>query len=244
MSTGISPTNEHATATVPLPDVVRAKIVIQGELDVPHWVHDLESFRTWVRADDFVCNGWVSYLNGEIWVDLSMEELFTHNQVKTAYAYAIMHLLKDWPKGIFVGDRMLLTNVAANLGSEPDGLFAFWDTLQSGRLSTIAGAEGFTELSGSADMVLEVVSKYSVRKDTVLLRDLYYKANIPEFWLVDARGSEPRFDILRHTEQGYIAVEPAGGWLMSPIFQREFQLVKGANPLGNPQFVVNVKDVS
>jgi hypothetical protein len=29
-------------------------------------------------------------------------------------------------------------------------------------------------------MVLEVVSKYSVYKDTVLLPDLYWKAGIPE----------------------------------------------------------------
>ena len=34
-------------------------------------------------------------------------------------------------------------------------------------------------------MTLEVVSSSSVRKDTVDLRDRYYKAGILEYWLVD-----------------------------------------------------------
>lgn len=226
------------TSSVP---AARAEIVVQDQLIIPSWVNDLESFRSWIRSDTFSCNGWVSYLNGEIWVDLSMEELFTHNQVKSAYSYSIMHLLAIDPVGLFVADRMLLTNAGANLSSEPDGSFYFWETFQSGRLQLVAGADGFTEMSGTPDMVLEVVSKYSIRKDTVLLRELYWKAGIPEFWLVDARGAEPRFEILRHTERDYVAVEPADGWVTSSVFQRRFQIVKQTNPLGQPQFVVEVK---
>ena len=105
----------------------------------------------------------------------------------------------------------------------------------------IAGAEGFTELSGSGDMVLEVVSKYSVRKDTVLLRDLYHKAGFTEFWLVDARGAEPHFEILRHAEKAYTPVDPVEGWSHSSVFERGFRLVKQINPLGQPQFLVEVQ---
>ena len=61
-----------------------------------------------------------------------MEELFTHNQVKGAYAYAIMSALCATPNGMYVHDRMLLTNDAANLSTEPDGLFFFWGTVQEG----------------------------------------------------------------------------------------------------------------
>ena len=40
-------------------------------------------------------------------------------------------------------------------------------------------------------MVLEVVSKTSVRKDTVVLPQLYWKSKIPEYWLVDGRPGSP-----------------------------------------------------
>ena len=54
-------------------------------------------------------------------------------------------------------------------------------------------------------MVLEVVSPTSVRKDVDLL-DLYRQASIPEYWLVDPRGDEPRFTLYAHTPAGYRAV--------------------------------------
>ena len=117
-----------------------------------------------------------------------MEEFLTHNQVKAAYDYAIMSVVNPASLGRYVPDRMLLTNSGANLNAEPDGLFFTWDTLRSGRLRLVEReGQGIMELEGTPDLVLEVVSKSSVRKDTVILRDLYYKAGIEEYWLVDAR---------------------------------------------------------
>jgi Uma2 family endonuclease len=217
----------------------RADVFVTDDINVPGWIVDLETYRQWAASKDYPQSGWVSFLNGTIFVDPHMEELFTHNQVKGAYAYAIMSVLGPTPDGVFVHDRMFLTNLAANLSTEPDGLFFFWSTVQSNRLRLIEGADGFIELTGSADMVLEIVSKHSVPKDTVMLRELYWKAGFAEYWLVDARGPQPRFEILRHTEKEYVAVETDDGWLTSAIFQRQFQIVKQTNPLGQPQFSVN-----
>jgi Uma2 family endonuclease len=216
----------------------RADVFVADGIRVPGWVVDLETYRVWARSEDYPKSGWVSFLGGAVFVDPNVEELLTHNQVKGAYAYAIMSALGPTPNGMFVHDRMLLTNQAANLSTEPDGLFFFWATIQAGRLRMIEGADGYTELAGSPDMVLEIVSKHSVRKDTVLLRELYCKANVPEFWLVDARGAELSFQILRHAEPDYVAVEPVDGWLPSAIFGRQFRIVKQTNPLGQPQFIV------
>ena len=58
---------------------------------------------------------------------------------------------------------------------------------------------GYVELDGSPDMVLEVVSDSSVEKDIDVLMDLYWKAGIREYWLVDARGERIEFKILCHT---------------------------------------------
>ena len=215
--------------------------VFVADVHVPGWIVDLASYRRWVMSEEYPKSGWVSFLGGAIFVDPTMKELFTHNQVKGAYAYAIMSVLGPTPSGMYVHDRMFLTNQAANLSTEPDGLFFFWTTIQSNRLRMIEGADGYTELTGTPDMTLEIVSKYSVRKDTVVLRELYWKAEVPEFWLVDARGDEPRFEILRRAENDYVAVEPVDGWLPSAVFGRQFRIVKQTNPLGKPQFVVEYK---
>jgi Uma2 family endonuclease len=220
----------------------RREVNVQETISIPGWIDDLESYRRWAHSDDYPRTGWVSFLDGEIWVDLSMEEFLTHNQVKFAFGLAIGNVLMSQPSGRFCGDRMLLTHEGANLSTEPDGLFFRWETLQSGRLRLVPGKEaGYMELAGTPDMIMEIVSKTSERKDQVVLRELYWKANIPEYWLVDARSDPAQFNILRHTPQGYVPTEPTDGWLPSQVLERKFRLVRQTDPLGHPQFVVEAQ---
>ena len=102
--------------------------------------------------------------------------------------------------------------------------------------------QGIMELEGTPDQVLEIVSKSSVRKDTVLLRDLYFKAGISEYWLVDVRDGAMSFEILQRTPEGFVAVVAVDGWIASKVFGKKFQLQKKSDPLGHPQFVVAVAD--
>lgn len=44
------------------------------------------------------------------------------------------------------------------------------------------------EIIRSPDMTVEIVSNFSVRQDTVLLRERYILADVHEYWLVDARS--------------------------------------------------------
>jgi Uma2 family endonuclease len=238
---------ETAAAQAPATEgkfVRKSVINLEDKACIPPWVDDLESFRRWAWSDDFPECGTFAYLNGEIWVDLSMEEFLTHNQVKGAFTFTILALLEQTPSGRFVLDRMLLSNKAADLSTEPDGAFFFWDTLKSGRLRLIEGAvKGYMELEGTPDMTMEIVSRSSEKKDTVRLRDLYWRAGITEYWLVDARGASPRFDIFRHTKDGYVAVEPQDGWLFSTVFGRAFQLIQQTDPLGYPEYKLRVRPV-
>lgn len=55
-------------------------------VSVPDWVVDLESFRRWADADDFPETGRIWFLQGEVWVDMSKEQIFTHVGVKTEIA--------------------------------------------------------------------------------------------------------------------------------------------------------------
>ena len=108
-----------------------------------------------------------------------MEEFLTHNQVKAAFDFAIMGIVQAAASGRYVPERMLLTNESAELSTEPDGLFFAWETVTSERLRLVERADqGIIELEGTPDMLLEIVSKNSLRKDTVVLRELYWKAGV------------------------------------------------------------------
>jgi Uma2 family endonuclease len=110
-------------------------------------------------------------------------------------------------------------------------------------LRFVQGSQGgIIELVGTADMVLEIVSTSSVTKDTLRLRDHYWRAGVKESWLVDARSETPRFEILRHTMAGSIAVEPQDGWLASAVFGRAFKLTRQADPLGHALYVLETRE--
>ena len=97
------------------------------------------------------------------------------------------------------------------------------------------------EIEGTPDMVLEVVSGSSVSKDTEWLRDLYWKAGIAEYWLVDCRGERVDFDILRHTAGGYSATGKSAGWIESTVFGHAFLLTRQADEMGQPEYTLEAR---
>ena len=169
--------------------------VIEESVCIPEWVKDLESFRRWSKSDEFPEQGRISYLRGNIWVDMSMERV-AHNQVKTEVTRVLGNMAKELRLGRFFADGMRLVHVGVELSCEPDAMFVSLESWRAGRVVLQEGPESL-ELVGIPDMVLEVVSDSSERKDTVDLRERYWDAEIPEYWLIDPRGEELRFDILR-----------------------------------------------
>jgi Uma2 family endonuclease len=216
-------------------------VVVSDQVRIPSWVNDLETFRRWARSDTYPERGWVSFLDGEVWVDTHMEQLFTHNRVKTCFTVTLGGLIEAEDRGYFFSDRCLLSNETANLSTEPDGTFCSWQAVEEGRVRLVEGVEeGFVELDGSPDMVLEVVSTYSVRKDRVVLRNLYWRAKVPEYWLVDVRKTPIQFDILRWTDRGYLATRRKQGWTRSRILEHSFLLESEPDRLGHPRYVLRV----
>lgn len=228
--------------SLPRRTVGRSAVIVEDRVRIPGWVDSLESFRRWARSGAMPEHGWISYLNGELWVDLTMEQLFSHNQVKSAFVAVLWNLVDAENAGYFFSDRALFSNPEAGLSTEPDGLFVSYDSVQSGRVRWVEGAaQGYVEVEGTPNLVLEVVSPTSARKDTVTLRDLYWIAGIREHWLVDARGDAPRFDILSHTAEGYAPVPAQEGWLWSEVLQREFRFTQHLDPLGHPRYSLAVQ---
>ena len=216
-------------------------IVLQEQVRIPGSVVDLPSFRAWAVSEEFPASGRFAYLDGEVWVDMSPEELFTHNRVKGEVAFAILALLKRSRMGHWFHDRTLLSNAEAGLSTEPDGTFVSYDSLRDGRVSYLKSERGLMEVEGSPDIVLEVVSPSSVRKDTVVLRRLYWLAGVGEYWLVDARGKEPRFDLLRRGRSDWAPSRRRAGWLTSGILGKSVRLSVKPDELGYAEYTLEVR---
>ena len=152
-------------------------------------------------------------------------------------------MAEDEDLGQYFSDGVLLSHRAARLTTVPDGVFVSYDALRTGRVRRVEGAtEGYVELDGTPDMVLEVVSESSVHKDTVELRRKYWRAGIPEYWLGDVRGESLQFDLLRRGARGYVRTRPQkDGWLKSQVFGRSFRLTRATDPVGDPQFRLDVR---
>lgn len=217
-------------------------VVYENAVHVPDGINTLAAFRRWLQSDAFPESGRISYLNGQVWVDMSKEQLFTHNQVKQEFNLVIGGLVKAERLGRYFPDGVFVTNDAADLASQPDGTFVAGQSLKSGRVRLIEGEkEGFLEIDGSPDMVLEVVSAGSVEKDTQTLRELYWRARITEYWLVDARSDPLSFTILQWRPAGYSATRKQAGWSKSKVFGRGFRLTSGPDDAGNPEYSLSVR---
>lgn len=208
---------------------------------IPLWVVDLDSFRRWADSEDFPEKGRFDYIQGKVWIDMSKEQVFSHVLVKTRITAVLSELVEASQFGLFLGEGVLLSNVDVDFAVKPDALFVSNDALHD-RVRLLEGkGEGYVELEGSPDMVLEVVSDSSVRKDTEQLRRDYWHAGIREYWLVDARSDPLVFDILRHTPKGYRTTPKKDGWSKSAVFGKSFRLTWWTNALGHPQYTLETR---
>ena len=205
---------------------------------------NLAGFRAWVTSQGFPENWRASFLRGEILLDMGPEETETHNKVKWEIGRAVLNLSRVLKNGTYYGDGVLLTHKKADLSTEPDGMFVTKESLRSGRIHRVPRKdhlEEYVELVGTPDLVVEVVSRSSWKKDNQDLFELYYRAGIPEYWLIDALGDEIDFKLLRRGNREYIQVEPERGWLTSAVFDRRFKFTRVRDEDGDWQYDLKIK---
>ncbi|MEM8866283.1 MAG: Uma2 family endonuclease [Planctomycetota bacterium] len=203
------------------PDIQRL-----GTFEIPTPITSLETFHAWAESDSFPETGKVTYVDGRLIFDMSPERTDLHTSLKTEIIRVLGNLTREQDLGHFYSDGLRVINKTAGVSNEPDAAFASWATLESGRFAPPEDqGDRFIELIGTPDWVCEVVSDSSEEKDTKILRDAYFKAGIPEYWLIDARGEAIDFKLLVAGEQGYSeAPVDADGWRQSPVFGCEFHL--------------------
>jgi hypothetical protein len=133
----------------PRPARVPALVVIDGQLRIPASIRDLTSFRHWALSQERP-EARLAYLAGMVWVDRTMEQLYTHNQVKQAVGNVLGPLAVTSNLGLYVPDVMRLSNEAADLSTQPDALYVSYAALQSGRVRQVPGGGTQGSLSSKA----------------------------------------------------------------------------------------------
>jgi Uma2 family endonuclease len=213
-------------------------------IDIPSSALTLEGYRAWAKSDTFPERGRIVFLGGRLSIDMTPEELETHAKLKGEINRSILNLNRKLDLGEYYPDGVLLTHPEVGLSTEADAAFVCWDDLEAGKLRLIprVGVEGqFIEVEGTPNWVLEIVSNSSVGKDTRVLRDLYHQAGIEEYWLIDARGADLRFEILLHGKEGYEAAVGKKGWLPSRVFGRRFRLTRERGRMHHWRYTLDVR---
>jgi len=216
-------------------------VVFDEEIEVPMDLGCLADFRRWATSDDFPERGRIDYLAGRIEVGLSPEDLHTHGTLKTELVGVLGHRIKQTVLGELYTTRARLSCPEADLSAEPDVVFVSESSLDSGRVRFVPKAGGaadrYVELEGPPDLIAEIVSDASVRKDTERLPAAYYRAGVTEFWLIDARGEDLLFRIHRRGATHYEPADTdADDHQYSTVLDRHYRLDCSRNAKGRITF--------
>src|SRR5262245_12023841 len=138
-----------------------AALLLDEDLVIPAEVYDLERFRRWSQSDQFPERGRIDYLDGQVEVDLSPEDIHRHGTLKTEISSQLYALIQKTRRGIVLIDRSRVVSPAAGLSVEPDVVVVLDATVEAGRVREVPSARGGTgvvELEGAPDLVVEILS--------------------------------------------------------------------------------------
>jgi len=186
-------------------------LVIEEQIKIPMSLCSLAEFRAWASSDGFPQRGRIDYIAGRIEVDMSPEDLFCHGALKVELIRVLSQRVKRDKLGHLFTDRTRVSMPQADLSTEPDLVFVSHSALSSGQARLVAKSSGepgrYIELEGSPDLIVEIVSDASVTKDTRRLPEAYFRADLGEFWLADARCQKLVFQIHHRGQSGFQPAE-------------------------------------
>ncbi len=211
-------------------------------IEIPEGIHTLDTFREWVATLDEHAPR-VHFYEGRVDLDMSPQHYRSHGPVVSGIAKRLASLAEEMDLGRYFIPPSWVTVEAAGLSTEPDGFLLKWASLTSGQVRVNPMRE--TELLGRPDMVLEVVSKSSAKKDLVELPEAYARAGVPEYWIADARGETLDFRILVLASDGSYHAQSASadGWIESPVWDHAFRLERFLDRAGLVDFRLLVRGV-
>lgn len=218
-------------------------VTSSDQVDIPAWVVDFASFRRWLHSGAFPESGKICFINDKVWVDLSMEEFFEHGQVRTEVGRVLATLMKETKFGRFAPEGTRYSHLDTQLSTEPDGMIISNEALRTGRVRLVAGKKGDnTEVVGSPEIIMEIVSRSSEVKDTEWTMSAYFDAEILEYWVIDAREEDDiRFDIYKRAKKEFTAARKQGGWVKSAVLGKSFRLTRTEDDDGQPEYTLEMR---
>ena len=221
-------------------------ILLEHEIEIPANLHTLADFRSWATADTFPQRGRIDFVSGRIEVDMSPEDLHTHGKLKTELVMVLAQQIKQGQLGELYTDSTRVSCPAADLSVEPDLVFVSESSLDTGRVrlvpKTSGEADRYVELEGPPDLIVEIVSDASQKKDTERLPLAYFRAGVPEFWLIDARRETLFFQIHHRGPTQYEPTPPdADGYQYSSTLNHHYHLTRSRNAKGRVVFDLETK---
>lgn len=205
-----------------------AVISFEGWFEIPMNLRNLADFRQWALSDGYPDRGRVDYVRERIEVDVSPKDLFTHGTPKTEIVRVLSTHIKQGQLGHLLVDSTRVSSPSGDLSAEPDIVFVSRQSLASGNARWVpkasADPDRYVEVEGAPDLVVEIVSDSSARKDTQILPAAYFAAGVAELWLVDVRTDEIRFQIHRRGLDRFEPAESTGGIQQSMVLGCGFRL--------------------
>lgn len=211
---------------------------------IPPSAHTHAGFREWVKSDALPEKLRVTYVDQEIYLDMTKENIQFHAAVKAEICRVLLNLNRQTRRGKLYLDGVLISNTKAKVSNNPDAIFVSRESIEAGLVRFVPQPKEqdvYLEIEGRPDWVLEIVSKSSVYKDTKQLKRAYHKAGIPEYWLVDARGETISFQILHWSKRSYVTAPNKDGWQYSRVFDRWFRLTRERDDMGLWEYTLEMR---
>jgi Uma2 family endonuclease len=209
--------------------MMTSTVLFEEQVEIPLGIGSLADFRRWAVSDQFPETGRIDFIGGRIEVDMSPEDFFCHGTLKTELIIVLGRKVKQTGTGHLVTDRTRVSCPQADLSVEPDIVFISHQTLRTGRVRLVPKVSAepgrYVEVEGPPDLIVEIVSDTSVKKDTERLPVAYFQSGVGEFWLIDARRDPLSFQIHHRGPSEFVATTPdPDGFQPSTVFNTHFRL--------------------
>lgn len=218
------------------------------DLDVPFEPVSFDLFRRWTLSESFPEKGRIDYLGSRVEIDMSPESLYTHGNVKTEIVSVLKARAKRDRSGEVFSDQTRVVEPTVGLSANPDVVLLSHEAVTVGRVTLTEKqnrSRDAVEIVGPPDLVVEIVSDSSVRKDTADLFAMYYAAGVREYWIVDARGSDLSFRVLIRGDGAWTdVVADEEGFRRSSVLDRRYHLDREVGPTGRWSYDLVERDPS
>lgn len=214
--------------------IIHAESLLVDSVEVPASAFNYDGFRAWALSNEFPEHGRITFLSGDVQVDLTLEELETHNQAKGEVTSILANINHDEEVGRVFSSGARIASPQGELSCEPDAVYCSWQAFETGCVKLVplsSDPKQLVLIEGTPDLVVEVVSDSSAIIDKRVLPTKYHRAGIPEYWLIDAR-KKLDFRILVWAPSRYQPASEEGGWQKSQVMQRQFKLMRTKGRMG------------